>query len=152
MQIALTFIASLIFGLGLIFSGLANPAKVQNFLDIYGAWDASLAFTMATAVVTTALGYALIFKRPRPILGDAFQLPAATQIDVRMILGAALFGIGWGLVGYCPGPAVVALPLGESQTILFAAAMLTGMFAARLLPANSVPRTTASPKFKGTQQ
>lgn len=135
MQIVLTFIASLMFGLGLTVSGLANPAKVQNFLDVAGSWDASLAFTMAAAVVTTALGYGLIFKRSRPFLSDAFQLPTTTEIDVKMIGGAALFGIGWGLVGYCPGPAVVALPLGEPQTMIFLTAMLTGMFAARILAA-----------------
>lgn len=152
MQIVLTFVASLLFGLGLIVSGLANPAKVQNFLDIAGLWDASLASTMAAAVLTTALGYALIFKRSQPLFSDAFQLPAATEIDIKMILGAALFGIGWGLVGYCPGPAVVALTLGEIQTMIFLAAMLTGMFVARILPGISAARAPASPKFSGRQQ
>ncbi len=134
MQIALTFIASLLFGLGLIVSGLANPAKVQSFLDVAGNWDPSLALTMSTAVIVTGLGYRLVFKRKRPVLADAFQLPAASAIDTKLLLGAALFGVGWGLVGYCPGPALVALSLGNPGTIFFVVAMLAGMFAARTLP------------------
>ena len=145
MQIALTFVASLLFGLGLLVSGLANPAKVQNFLDVAGAWDPSLALTMAAAVTTTALGYAVIFKRARPILAEAFQLPAATEIDGKLLLGASLFGVGWGLVGYCPGPAIVALPIGGYQTTIFLAAMLTAMFAARVLPSLIARRATMKP-------
>lgn len=134
MQIAVTFFASLLFGLGLVVSGLANPAKVQNFLDIAGAWDPSLVFTMAAAILVTGLGYVLVFKRGRPVFSEAFQLPTATRIDLKLLSGAALFGIGWGLVGYCPGPALVALPLGNLGTYLFVGAMLVGMLAARLLP------------------
>ncbi len=145
MQIVFTFVASLLFGLGLFVSGLANPAKVQNFLDVAGAWDPSLALTMAAAVTTTALGYALAFKRSRTFLGDAFQLPTATKVDAKLLLGASLFGVGWGLIGYCPGPAVVALPLGATQTIIFVAAMLTGMFMARILPLLSSWRTSTQP-------
>lgn len=150
MQIALTFIASLLFGIGLIVSGLANPAKVQNFLDVAGSWDPSLAFTMAFAVITTALGYALVLKRSRPILGEAFYLPTANKIDAKLLIGASLFGIGWGLVGYCPGPAIVAMSLGATQTMIFLAAMLTGMFAARVLQLLFVPRpiTQTSPSVK----
>lgn len=135
MQIVLTFIASLLFGMGLIVSGLANPAKVQNFLDVAGAWDPSLLFTMAAAVITTGVGYRFVFSRPRPILAEAFQLPTAAVIDPRLILGSSVFGIGWGLVGYCPGPAIVALSLGGTQTITFIVEMLAGMFVARTLPA-----------------
>lgn len=135
MQIVLIFIASLLFGMGLIVSGLANPAKVQNFLDVAGAWDPSLVFTMAAAVITTGVGYRFVFSRPRPILAEAFQLPTAAVIDPRLILGSSVFGIGWGLVGYCPGPAIVALSLGGTQTITFVVAMLAGMFVARTLPA-----------------
>lgn len=135
MQIVLTFIASLLFGMGLIVSGLANPAKVQNFLDVAGAWDPSLVFTMAAAVITTGVGYRFVFSRPRPILAEAFQLPTAAVIDPRLILGSSVFGVGWGLVGYCPGPAIVALSLGGTPTITFVVAMLAGMFVARTLPA-----------------
>lgn len=134
MQIAATFLASLLFGLGLVVSGLANPAKVQNFLDIAGAWDPSLAFTMAAAILVTGLGYVFVFKRGRPVFADTFQLPTATKIDFKLVSGAALFGVGWGLVGYCPGPALVALPLGNLSTAIFVAAMLAGMLAARVLP------------------
>ena len=135
MQIVLTFIASLLFGMGLIVSGLANPAKVQNFLDVSGAWDPSLVLTMAAAVITTGVGYRFVFNQPRPILAEAFQLPTAAVIEPRLILGSWVFGIGWGLVGYCPGPAIVALSLGGSQTITFVVAMLAGMFVARTQPA-----------------
>lgn len=134
MQIVLTFLSSLLFGVGLIVSGLANPAKVQNFLDIAGAWDPSLALTMGAAVAVTGLGYWFVFKLRRPVLTETFQLPTATRIDRKLLSGAALFGIGWGLVGYCPGPALVALPLGNPETLIFVAAMLAGMFAARTLP------------------
>jgi uncharacterized protein len=134
MQIALTFLASLLFGLGLVVSGLANPVKVQNFLDITGAWDPSLAFTMAAAILVAGLGYVFVFKRGRPAFADTFQLPTATKIDLKLVSGAALFGVGWGLVGYCLGPALVALPLGNLSSAIFVAAMLGGMLAARVLP------------------
>ena len=104
------FIAGLIFGLGLLISGMANPAKVQNFLDLAGTFDPSLIFVMAGAVVVTFIGYRLVL-RERPILADRFYLPAASIIDGRLILGAALFGIGWGLSGFCRGQAIVSLPL-----------------------------------------
>lgn len=133
MAIVVTFIASLLFGLGLIVSGLANPAKVQNFLDVAGTWDPSLALTMAAAVVTTALGFWLVLKRDRPIFAEVFHLPTASEIDARLIAGAALFGVGWGLVGYCPGPAITALTLGGIPTVIYVAAMLAGMMLSRFL-------------------
>ncbi len=134
MQAALTFVAGLLFSIGLIVSSLANPTKVQNFLDVAGAWDPSLALTMAAAVLTTALGYRWVFRRRRPVLEETFHLPTATPIDLKLVVGAALFGVGWGLVGYCPGPAIVALTLGNQETVIFVAAMLGGMIAARALP------------------
>jgi len=136
MSIALTFIASLLFGLGLVVSGLANPAKVLNFLDITGAWDPSLAFTMGGAVITTAIGFQLVFKRARPVFAHVFHLPTAHALDGNLIAGSALFGIGWGLVGYCPGPAITALSSGGVPALTFVAAMLAGMMIARALPAN----------------
>jgi uncharacterized membrane protein YedE/YeeE len=144
MQIALTFLASLVFGLGIIVSGLANPAKVQNFLDVTGAWDPSLALTMGAAVLVTGLGYRSVFKRRRPVFAEVFQLPTATAVDRKLVTGAALFGIGWGLVGYCPGPALVALPLGNLETYIFVAAMLVGMFAGRTLPFPTATLTASS--------
>ena len=131
MQVITTFVSGLLFGLGLVISGLINPAKVLNFLDITGTWDASLALTMAAAVVTTGLGYRFALAKPAPLFGGSFQLPTATAIDARLITGAALFGIGWGLVGYCPGPAIAALSAGSPSTLAFVAAMLVGMAAAR---------------------
>ena len=152
MHTVATLAAGLLFGLGLVVSGLINPAKVLNFLDIGGAWDASLAFTMGAAVLTTAVGYKIAF-RGKPILADGFHLPAATDIDGRLITGAALFGVGWGLVGYCPGPAVASLSLGSASTAVFVAAMLAGMGIARMLartPATRSSRVLASiPTFRG---
>jgi uncharacterized membrane protein YedE/YeeE len=131
MQVIATFVSGLLFGLGLVVSGLINPAKVLNFLDITGTWDASLALTMAAAVVTTGLGYRFALAKPAPLFGGSFHLPTATAIDARLITGAALFGIGWGLVGYCPCPAIAALSAGSPSTFVFVAAMLVGMAAAR---------------------
>ena len=131
MAIAMTFIASFVFGLGLIVSGMTNPAKVQNFLDITGAWDPSLIFTMGGAVLTTAIGFWFVLKRDRPVFADVFHLPEADEIDDKLIAGSALFGVGWGLVGYCPGPALTAMTIGGTPTLVFVAAMLAGMLLAR---------------------
>jgi hypothetical protein len=143
MAIVATFLSGLIFGLGLVVSGLINPAKVLNFLDVAGPWDPSLAITMAAAVAVAGLGYRLAFAKGKPILSETFQLPAASAIDARLLAGAALFGIGWGLVGYCPGPAIAGLSLGVSSTVVFVAAMLGGMAIARRLTAGA-PTTRAS--------
>ena len=136
MQILMTFLASLLFGLGLVISGLANPAKVLNFLDIAGiwsgTWDPSLIFTMAAAVVITGIGYRLVMARQKPLCADQFHVPSASTIDVKLVTGAGLFGIGWGLVGYCPGPAITALSLAHSETLIFVAAMLAGMAVGRI--------------------
>lgn len=119
--------AGLLFGLGLVISGLINPAKVLNFLDVFGQWDPSLAFVMGGAMAVTAIGFRLILPRGKPLFESAFSLPTARQIDVRLIGGAALFGAGWGLAGFCPGPALSAAALGQWQVYLFLAAMLAGM-------------------------
>jgi uncharacterized membrane protein YedE/YeeE len=126
-------IAGLLFGLGLVVSGMADPAKVQNFLDVFGTWDASLAFVMAGAVATTLIGYRLALRRPAPLLAPTFAVPAGNVIDRRLLVGASLFGVGWGLTGFCPGPAVVSLPLLAPGTLFFVPAMLAGIVAARLL-------------------
>jgi len=133
MSIFVHAIAGLIFGIGLVISGMANPAKVQNFLDIAGLWDPSLAFVMGAAVIVTFLGYRLAFARGAPVLEDKFHLPTATAIDARLVIGAGLFGIGWGLAGYCPGPALTALSLLAPGTLVFLVAMLAGLAAVRLL-------------------
>ena len=105
------FVAGIMFGLGLVISGMANPAKVLNFLDVAGTWDPSLAFVMVGAVAVTAIGYRLVLARPKPLLASSFHLPTQRRLDARIFVGPAIFGIGWGLSGFCPGPAVTSLGL-----------------------------------------
>ena len=132
--------SGLIFGLGLVISGMSNPAKVLNFLDIAGTWDPSLAFVMGGAVAVTAVGYRIVLKRPAPRFAARFALPTREDIDPPLLAGAALFGLGWGLGGFCPGPAFTALPLGEMGTLAFFPAMIAGMWAARMmLTSHSTP-------------
>ena len=125
------FLAGLVFGLGLVVSGMSNPAKIQNFLDIAGTWDPSLAFVMAGAVLVTSIGYRLILKQPAPKFAAAFAVPTRRDIDMPLIAGAAVFGLGWGLGGFCPGPAWTALTAGDIGTLAFVPAMLAGMWLAR---------------------
>jgi len=120
-------LAGLVFGLGLIVSGMADPAKVLGFLDLAGPWDPSLALVMAGAIGVGAGGFALARRRTRSLLGAPMALPAARSIDRRLLLGSALFGAGWGLAGFCPGPALVGLGLGEAKALVFVVAMLLGM-------------------------
>lgn len=124
----------LIFGIGLVVSGMANPAKVLNFLDVFGTWDPSLAFVMGGAVIVTFIGYQLVLKRDKPLMAESFHLPTRADIDAPLIIGPVVFGIGWGLGGFCPGPALTAIGLGEMGTLLFVPAMLIGMWAARMTP------------------
>jgi uncharacterized membrane protein YedE/YeeE len=133
MRVAVNALAGLIFGLGLLISGMANPAKVQNFLDVTGAFDPSLIFVMLGAVVVTFLGYRLTFKRSRPVLAERFSLPTLKDVDARVLLGSALFGVGWGLSGFCPGPAITSLTLLAKGTLFFVPAMLIGIGLARFL-------------------
>lgn len=123
----------LLFGIGLVVSGMADPAKVLNFLDLFGPWDPSLAFVMGGAVFVVFIGYRLVLTRDKPVVGGRFHLPTKNDIDARVIAGPAIFGIGWGLGGFCPGPALTALSLGATGTLAFVPAMLLGMWAARLL-------------------
>lgn len=121
------FLAGLIFGLGLLLAGMANPAKVLGFLDLAGVWDPSLALVMAGAIAVALLPFTLAKKRQQSLLGLPMQLPNRREIDRRLIGGSLLFGIGWGIAGICPGPAVAILLTGHWQVLLFMAAMLTGM-------------------------
>jgi len=121
-----SFAAGLIFGLGLIVAGMANPAKVQGFLDLAGAWDPSLALVMAGAIAVGAGAFALARRRSRSLLGAPVQLPVARTIDRRLVLGSLVFGVGWGLAGICPGPALVLAGYGVPQGLAFVAAMLAG--------------------------
>jgi uncharacterized membrane protein YedE/YeeE len=131
MHIFSTLFAGLLFGTGLILSGMANPAKVQNFLDLFGTWDPSLAFVMGGAIMVNMPGFWLVQKRTKPLFHDVFHLPTRTDFDTRLVVGAATFGIGWGLGGFCPGPALTALPLAATGTLWFVPAMLIGMVVAK---------------------
>ena len=121
------FAAGLIFGLGLLLAGMANPAKVLAFLDITGNWDPSLALVMGGAIAVSAIGFYLTRQRSAPLFGDSFQVPTNRKLDKRLVLGALGFGVGWGLAGFCPGPALVALGTGSLKAVVFVAAMLSGM-------------------------
>lgn len=131
--VIISALAGLIFGLGLTISQMINPAKIIGFLDLFGHWDPSLAFVMAGALVVSFVGYRIVLSRSAPFLVDQFHLPAAQQIDGKLMAGASLFGIGWGLSGLCPGPAISALFVGGTPLIIFVAAMLTGMLTNRLI-------------------
>jgi uncharacterized membrane protein YedE/YeeE len=128
-----SLVAGLLFGFGLALSGMMNPLRVLGFLDIAGNWDPSLAFVLAGAVGVSALGYFARTRMNQPILSGQFHVPTSQRIDLGLLLGAALFGIGWGLVGLCPGPALAALPLGLYRILVFVAAMLTGLVLYRIL-------------------
>jgi len=127
LRLAAALLSGLLFGIGLALSGLLDPARVRGFLDVTGAWDPTLAFVLAGAVTASSLGTALARSLRRPLLADTFDWPTRTRIDRPLVLGAALFGIGWGLSGFCPGPAVAALSTGLRPVIVFVAAMLVGM-------------------------
>jgi uncharacterized protein len=128
-------VVGLIFGLGLAISGMLNPAKVMGFLDLAGAWDPTLAVVMAAGLGVNALAYRLTTRRAKPVLAAAFQVPTRKDIDVRLVLGSAIFGVGWGIAGICPGPALASLGAGawsgggflEPGILIFVAAMLAGM-------------------------
>jgi uncharacterized protein len=133
-------VSGLLFGLGLTISQMINPAKVIAFLDLFGNWDPSLAFVMAGAIPVAALGYQIARRRPAPLCAPAFAMPAAAGIDRRLVMGAIIFGVGWGLVGYCPGPALASLGFGNGSSFLFVAAMLLGMAAYNALPRAGMTR------------
>ena len=125
------FAAGLVFGIGLTIAQMTNPTKVLAFLDLFGAWDPSLALVMGGAVVVTFVGFRLLRAQATPVCDATMRWPTATAIDTRLIGGAALFGLGWGLVGLCPGPAIASLGIAPQRTMLFVAAMLIGMGLAR---------------------
>ena len=138
-----SLLAALVFGLGLVVSGMTNPAKVLGFLDLAGVWDPSLAFVMAGAITVAALAFARAKKRTVSFLGAAMKLPGSREIDRRLVIGSVLFGIGWGVAGFCPGPGLVALGMGEIKALVFVGAMLAGMGIFELLerrkPASPLP-------------
>ena len=134
-KIFIGFTSGLIFGLGLVVSGMSNPAKVLNFLDVSGTFDGSLIFVMAGAIAVVFVGYKLVLKRDQPILGDLFKIPTRKDIDKNLVIGAAFFGIGWGIGGFCPGPALTAIFLGSEGILYFLPAMFVGLIATKLIKA-----------------
>lgn len=135
MRLVSTYLIGLIFGVGISISGMANPAKVLNFFDISGTWDPSLVFVMGGAVVVAFFGYRIVLRRPAPVLDAKFHLPDNPRIDARLLGGSALFGIGWGIAGFCPGGALPALGTGQIDVFVFVAALIAGIFAAKRLMA-----------------
>jgi hypothetical protein len=136
------FISGLLFGSGLAISGMVNPMKVLNFLDLAGAWDPTLIFVMGGGLLVTLLGYRLVFARSKPFAADVFSLPRSQIIDAKLIGGSALFGLGWGLSGLCPGPAIAGLVFGRVEGLVFVVAMAAGFIATRMMMA-SRPAVTA---------
>lgn len=139
MAALLSFVAGLLFGIGLIVSGMSNPAKVQGFLDIAGRWDPSLMLVMGGAIGVGLVAFRVARKRSKTLLGDAMRLPSARELDKPLIFGSLAFGIGWGLAGICPGPALVDLGAGEAKALVFVIAMAAGMGAFELFQARRGP-------------
>lgn len=144
MQILMSFAVGLVFGLGLILSGMTNPAKVLGFLDLAGKWDPSLAFVMGGTILVGSIGFYFARDRTTTWLGDPMRMPTATQIDRRLVLGSLTFGIGWGLAGYCPGPALVSAGQGGIKPLLFFGAMLAGMAVYELVERIAESRSRAA--------
>lgn len=130
MKTAMAYLSGLLFGVGLAWSGMTNPFKVLNFLDVAGAWDASLLLVMAGAMLTYALGYRLVVRCPRPWFDEGFHLPTRRDIDARLLIGAAVFGIGWGLGGYCPGPILANAGLANPDLVWLLPALVLGWWLA----------------------
>ena len=146
MYVVTSLLAGLVFGLGLIVSGMANPAKVLGILYLAGRWDPSLAFVMAGAIAVGFFAFAVAGKRTRSFLGAEMKLISARHIDRRLVVGGLLFGIGWGVAGFCPGPALVALGMGENKAVIFVAAMLAGMGVFELLERRKYPAKSSLAK------
>lgn len=130
-------VSGVIFSFGLVYSGMTNPAKVIGFLDIFGAWDSSLAFVMGGAVCFNLISFHFIFKRKNPIFEKSFDLPAKKDVDNKLLIGATVFGVGWGLIGICPGPSIVNLVTLHLNSFLFVASMIVGMLVFKLLNSTS---------------
>jgi hypothetical protein len=135
MPVLAALLCGIVFGVGLAVSGMTNPAKVIAFLDVTGSWDPTLAFVMGGAVAVNALGFALTRRRAQPFFAQSFALPSKSDIDPRLLGGAALFGVGWGLVGLCPGPALANLLRGDAELYVFAVTMTAGLWAVRAMTA-----------------
>ncbi len=143
MKLIFSYLSGLIFGVGIAISGMANPAKVINFFDIAGSWDPSLAFVMGGALIVTFIGYRFVLKRPAPTLAESFQLPTRRDLDLPLIGGSAVFGVGWGIAGFCPGGALPALGTGRTEVFIFVGALLVGIVIAKMLQTTMARRATA---------
>lgn len=141
-RILIAGIIGLMFGAGIAISGMGNPAKVLNFFDFAGTWDPSMLVVMGSALAVTAIGYRLVLRRTKPVYDLKFHLPTSRKLDMPLIAGSAVFGIGWGISGFCPGGAVPALGLGEPSAWVFVGAMLAGIAAARTVRLTLEQRTT----------
>lgn len=144
MRLFVTYLIGVIFGVGISISGMANPAKVLNFFDIAGIWDPSLIFVMGGALITTFIGYKLVFGRDAPVLEERFHLPMSRAIDARLVGGSAVFGIGWGISGFCPGGALPALGTGRWEVFVFTAAFVAGIFLAKFFQSMAATRANAT--------
>lgn len=144
MRIMTSLLAGLVFGIGLIISGMTNPAKVLGFLDLAGLWDPSLALVMGGAIAVGVLAFGIARKRSKSLLGDPMRLPGATQVDRRLLLGGLAFGVGWGLAGFCPGPALASLATGGAKPAIFTVAMIAGMVIYELLERASAPAPSSA--------
>ncbi|MEH6523890.1 DUF6691 family protein [Sulfitobacter sp.] len=146
MRNILTFLIGILFGTGISMSGMANPAKVINFFDIAGAWDPSLGFVMGGAVVVAFIGYRLVLRRPSPVFEPSFDIPQNRRLDARLLTGAGIFGVGWGIAGFCPGGALPALGTLNAEVVTFVAALIAGMLVTRVLSDWAAARSnTAQP-------
>lgn len=141
---AAALVCGILFGAGALVSGMSNPAKVLNFFDVFGTWDPSLAFVMAGALAVTFVGYRIVSGRPAPVLAPEFLVPTRKDIDLPLAAGTVVFGVGWGLGGLCPGPALAALPIGDAGIATFALAMVIGIAAGRLSQRIAPPRPAGS--------
>lgn len=140
MRTVIAFLIGLLFGLGIVVSGMVNPAKVINFFDFFGTWDPSLAFVMGGALLTTFAGYRAVLRRHAPFLDTKFSLPTATRIDWKLILGSGVFGVGWGISGFCPGGAVPAAGTAQIEALVFMTGLVSGLVITRFILARA-PKT-----------
>jgi uncharacterized membrane protein YedE/YeeE len=131
MKVMSAYAIGLVFGIGIMISGMANPAKVLNFFDFAGTWDPSLAFVMGGALFVTAIGYRFVLQRPAPRLDSVFHLPTKKDIDLPLVAGSATFGVGWGIAGFCPGGAIPALGSGRAEVVIFMVALVVGILTAK---------------------
>jgi uncharacterized membrane protein YedE/YeeE len=144
MRLIVSYLIGLVFGIGISISGMANPAKVTNFFDFAGIWDPSLAFVMGGAVIVTFFGYRYVLKSASPMIDTAFHLPTRKDLDAKLLGGSAVFGVGWGIAGFCPGGALPAIGTGRIEVFAFVGAMLAGIFAARALQTKMAAKAVAA--------